>query len=175
MALTTDPASLHWSSYTGSLTRICMGSPGAKPAKEDSVVRERSDRRFVLNQSSSVYAIDAARRLVRVRFAKKLRFSDIESYVQALRADPRFNPRFSELVDLRGVEEVALSSQHQIKLADQVDPFAPTSKRAFVVRSQEHSNAAHIHRMLRPESSSIRVFFSTDEAENWIKNSGPDR
>jgi len=53
-------------------------------------------------------------------------------------------------------------------LADKVDPFDPTSKRAFLVQSQDQINAAQIHRMLRPESETIRIFFSLEKAEQWV-------
>ena len=155
-----------------------MRVPGLKSAPKGYPVAEgRSwlDRKSIFRRPFCAYAIDAAKRIVTVRFAETLTFDDIEDYASALRADRRFDPKFSELVDLREVEEVALNARQLLSLADQVDPFALRSKRAFVVRSQTQIDAAHMHRILRPESNNIRVFFSIAEAEQWIERSGPDR
>lgn len=155
-----------------------MSVPGAKSAKREHLATEglnRLDRQSIFRRSFSAYSIDTANRFVSVRFTKRLTFGDIENYAFALRSDPRFDPIFSELIDLRDVEEVALSAKQLLNLADQVDPFTLRSKRAFVARSQAQINAARMHRILRPESSNIRVFFSIDEAEQWIEHSGPDR
>ena len=151
---------------------------GAKSApKEHPVAEGRSwlDRKSIFRRPFSAYAIDTAKRLVTVRFAETLTFDDIEDYASALRADRRFDPNFSELVDLRDVEEVVLSARQMLSLADHVDPFTLRSKRAFVARGQVQINAAHMHRILRPESNNIRVFFSIGEAEQWIDHSEPDR
>jgi len=115
------------------------------------------------------YRIDTAVGLVTVRFAGKLTFSDIVDYASRLRADPRFNPSFAEIVDLRQVESVELSAGDAMKLADRVDPFSSDSKRAFVAQSQAQINAAHLHRILRSESKTIRVCFSMAEAREWIE------
>jgi hypothetical protein len=152
--------------------------PGAKSTSKEHPASEtwnRPARKSIFRRPFSAYSIDTAKRLVTVRFAETLTFDDIEDYAIALRADRRFDPNFSELVDLRDVEEVVLSARQMLSLADQVDPFTLRSKRAFVVRSQGQINAAHMHCILRPESKNIRVFFSIDEAEQWIEHSGPDR
>jgi len=102
-----------------------------------------------------------------VKFAKRLTFDDIKDYALDLRANPQFSPALSEIVDLRSVEEVELSPQQAMKLADGIDPFLLASKRAFVAQNQNQIVASHMHRILRP-SGNIRVFFSIDEAKLWI-------
>jgi len=114
------------------------------------------------------YSIDPAARLVSARASGKLTFSHIVNYASSLRADRRFSPAFSEIVDLRSVESVSLSSHEVMTLADSIDPFSANSKRAFVVRNQDQVNAAHLHRILRPQTKTIRVFHSIDEAKEWI-------
>jgi len=114
------------------------------------------------------YRIDTAVGLVSIRFTGKLTFSDIVNYVSCLRADPRFNPTFAEIVDLRQVESVELSARETMDLADQVDPFSFDSKRAFVAQSQAQIRAAHLHRILRTERKTIHVFLSIEEARKWI-------
>jgi len=140
-----------------------MGPRGSDPPHGPHGVERGST-----NQPLTSFQIDTVRRFVLVKFTKRLTFSEIENYASALRADPQFVPSFSEIVDLRRVEEVALSSKELMKLADKVDPFDPTSKRAFLVQSQDQINAAQIHRMLRPESETIRIFFSLEKAEQWV-------
>ncbi len=115
------------------------------------------------------YSIDTAARLVSVRVEGILTFCTLVNYASSLRADPRFSPAFSEIVDLRGVESVALGPRESIILADHVDPFSFNAWRAFVVESQAQMRAAQLHRMLRRESKTMRVFFSMDEARRWIE------
>jgi len=117
--------------------------------------------------SSATYSIDSEKRFVLVKFAKRLTFDIIKDYALDLRANPQFSPAFGEIVDLRSVEEVELSSGQAMKLADGIDPFLLASKRAFVAQNQNQIVACHMHRILRP-GGNIRVFFSIDEAKLWI-------
>jgi len=117
------------------------------------------------------YSIDTAARLVSARIEGVLTFGRIVDYATSLQTDPRFSPAFSEIVDLRGIESVHMDSHEIISLADEVDPFSSKSKRAFVVESVAQIHAAQCHRILRPESKTIRVFFSIDEARRWIESS----
>jgi hypothetical protein len=117
---------------------------------------------------SATYFIDLDSRFVLVKFTGTITFQDIRDYAVNLRADPQFRPTFSEVVDLRSVEEVELSPRQAMNLADAVDPFAPESRRAFVVQSQAQIHAAHIHRILRPEGGNILVSFSMEEAKRWM-------
>jgi len=132
-----------------------MSAPDAKPAKTGTSL-------------SATYSIDLKNRFVLVKFTGNVTFHDIEGYVWDLRAHPRFSPSLSEIVDLRDVEKVELSPKEAMNLADGVDPFSIESRRAFVAQSQAQINASHMHRILRPEGNNIRVFFSIDEAKQWI-------
>jgi hypothetical protein len=118
---------------------------------------------------SFTYTIDLENRFVLVRFTGTITFRDIKDYAGYLRADSRFRPSFSEIVDLSNVEEVELSPTQAINLADAVDPFALESRRAFVVQSQAQIHAAHVHRILRPEGGNILVAFSMEEAKQWMR------
>jgi hypothetical protein len=118
------------------------------------------------------YSIDPAARVVSARIEGILTFGRIVHYASSLRADPRFSPAFSELMDLRGVESVHLAADEIMMLADDVDPFSLKSLRAFVAQSEAQIHVAQFHRILRPESKTIRVFFSMDEARRWIESGG---
>lgn len=115
-----------------------------------------------------VYEIDKEARLVSARACGRLTFSVILNYASSLRIDRRFSPTFSEIVDLRSVESVSLSAKEAMALADNIDPFSVNSKRAFIVQSQAQVHAAHLHRILRPQTKTISVFFSIEEAREWI-------
>jgi hypothetical protein len=117
---------------------------------------------------SFVYSIDAAARVVSARASGELTFTAIVSYASRLRRDHTFSPAFSEIVDLRAVESVSLNAREVMTLAADIDPFSANSKRAFVVRNQDQVNAAHLHRILRPQTKTICVFYSIEEAREWV-------
>jgi hypothetical protein len=112
--------------------------------------------------------METERRLVTVRFGKKVTAGDIERYAGWLRTNPSFQPSFSEIVDLSPVEELDLRAAEFMKLADEIDPFSPDAKRAFVARSTNQNHAARMHKILRTQRN-IEIFPSVEEAERWIK------
>jgi hypothetical protein len=114
------------------------------------------------------HIVDSTKRQVTVTFGKKVTASDIESYVRTLICNPAFHAEFSEIVDLREVEELNLQAEDFIRLADQVDPFSPQAKRAFVVRTSVQNHAARMHKILRTQRT-IEIFLSMEEAESWIR------
>jgi len=112
--------------------------------------------------------IDVGKRLVRVRFGRKVSETAIAAYAMWLRANPDFDPSFSEIVDLRQVEQFDLQGDDMLKLADQVDPFSPNSKRAFVAGNTEQKYAAKMHKLLRASKENFRICQTMDEAERWV-------
>lgn len=145
---------------------------GGEPPKETLTLVPR--RRGVAPDSTgaepglAAYRIDPNRRMVVVRFGKTLRVRDISSYADSLRSNPLFDPSFSELVDLSQVESLELGAEEAMKLADEIDPFSPNAKRAFVVQSSAPAYAARMHKLLRAENQNIRIFESIDEARRWL-------
>ena len=113
------------------------------------------------------HVVDRAGKVVRVKFGKKLTVHDIERYSRLLLANPTFQPTYSEIVDLREVEEVDLQSDEFLRLADEIDPFSPAAKRAFVVRNSTQNHAARMHKVLRTQRN-IEIFRSIEAAERWI-------
>jgi hypothetical protein len=118
----------------------------------------------------TAYALDSSKRLVSVRFAKKLTIHDIEDYAAKLRRDSLFNPDFSEGADLREVREVELDAGQALQLADEVDPFSSTSKRAFVTQGPEQTQAARMHLLLRLGNNNVRILETIEAALEWIEN-----
>ena len=117
------------------------------------------------------YHLIPERRLVRVKFGKRLSERDLAGYAASLREDRQFDPAFSEIVDLTAVEKIELRGDEMLNLADEIDPFSPHSKRAFVVQTPIQAHAARMHQILRVGSSHIQIFSSVADAEQWIGNS----
>ena len=113
------------------------------------------------------FVVNDEKRVIIVKLGKKVTAEDIRRYVVQLQAHPSFQPSFSEIVDLRAVEELDLQANDFLKLADEIDPFSPGAKRAFVVRNAVQAHAARMHKALRTQAK-IRVFHSLQEAERWI-------
>jgi hypothetical protein len=111
--------------------------------------------------------VDSGRRLVTVKFGKKLTFGDIERYAKRLLSNPSFQPDYSEIIDLTEVEELDLQADEFLKLSDKTDPFSPSAKRAFVVRTSTQNHAARMHKVLRTQRN-IEIFRSIEEAERWV-------
>ncbi len=118
------------------------------------------------------FSVDSEKKLVVVRFAKTVRARDIEQYAARLWAHPSFHPLFSEITDLRDVEKLDLQAEEFLRLADQVDPFSPEAKRAFVVGNAVQAHAARMHKILRAQRN-FEIFHSLEEAEQWISSSEP--
>lgn len=113
------------------------------------------------------FSIDIDRRLVTVKFGPKATIQTIEDYARRLRAHPHFESSFSEITDLREVEDLDLQADDFLKLADHVDPFSFEAKRAFVVRTSVQDHAARMHKILRSDRT-IAIFRSIEEAEAWL-------
>lgn len=105
---------------------------------------------------------------VSVKFGRQLSFHDVQSYAERLSTDPRFDSGFSEIVDLSDVEELTMSPEETMRLADMADPFRAGAKRAFVARTDIQIRAARMHQLLRSDLINIRIFGSLEEAEEWI-------
>jgi hypothetical protein len=115
------------------------------------------------------FDIDVEKRTVFVRVAKRVTVEDIRRYTNRLKADPVFERDFSEIVDLREVEDLALKAPDFLKLADEVDCFSSNTWRAFVVHNSVQDHAARMHKILRLEAN-MRTFSSVEEAKAWIES-----
>jgi hypothetical protein len=144
-------------------------------ASELQLGRESSKNTPTLRGSSGELArkvgftIYAELRLVYVVVGKKLSAEKLKGYAAAIRADPRFDPNFSELVDLTDVEEITITPADALNLADEIDPYSIRAKRAFVTRTSMQMHVARMHQLLQADKSNIEIFSSVAEARNWIK------
>jgi hypothetical protein len=113
------------------------------------------------------FHVDIERQLVTVNFGTRVTAEEIGEYGQKLRDHPLFEPTFSEIADLREAEEIDLQADEFLKLADEVDPFSPQAKRAFVARTATQNHAARMHKILRAQRN-IEIFRTLEDAERWI-------
>lgn len=121
-------------------------------------------RRITLEPEATVHP---ERRLVIVKFGKRLTIRDVEQYAARLRANPAFSPSFSEIVDLTEIEELDLQANDFLRLADEIDLFTVDARRAFVAQdAQDH--AARMHKILRTQKN-IEIFKTVKDAERWIR------
>ena len=120
------------------------------------------------------FVVDPERRVVRVRFGKKLRIADVERYASMLRLNSSFHPSFGEIVDLTHVEELDLQADDFLTLADKIDPFSLEAKRAFVVQTSVQKHAARMHKILRT-ARNIEIFDTFEDAEGWMEQSSRTR
>ena len=114
------------------------------------------------------YTIDPNKRIVTAKFGGLLTADVLCQYTNVLRQDPNFSASFSEIADITEVEEVQLSGEQMIRLADSMDPFSHESKRAFVVQNAMQVHEAKMYGILRLSQDRIRAFDSCEDAERWI-------
>jgi len=115
------------------------------------------------------FHLDVERQLVTVNFGTRVTAEEIGQYGQKLRDHPLFKPTFSEIADLREAEEIDLQADEFLNLADEVDPFSPQAKRAFVARTPTQNHAARMHKILRSQRN-IEIFQTLEDAERWIRS-----
>ena len=135
--------------------------------QKDALNQDTSPRSLKLASKTARYHVDTGKELVSVKFGKKLTVRDIESYVGWLQVHPSFRPVYAEIVDLTEVEDLDFRADEFLKLADEIDPFSPDAKRAFIVRNSIQNHAARMHKVLRTQRN-IEIFRSVEEAERWI-------
>src|SRR6202043_2539380 len=126
---------------------------------KDILNQDTSPRSLKLLSKSAHYHVDPGKKLVSVKFGKKLTVRDIEGYVRWLKSHPSFQPAYAEIVDLTEVEDLDLRADEFLKLTDEVDPFSPDAKRAFIVRNSVQNHAARMHKVLRTQRN-IEIFRS---------------
>ena len=135
-------------------------SAGAKKA-----VCEKKGR---LRETPIRYTIDLNKRIVTATFGGILTADVLCQYTKLLRQDPKFSASLSEIADITEVQEIQLSGEQLIRLADSIDPFSRAAKRAFIVRNAMQGHEARMYGILRLSRERIRAFHSCSEAERWI-------
>jgi hypothetical protein len=112
--------------------------------------------------------VDSERRLVTVRFDSEVTVQDVVQYLTNLKANPAFEPDFSELVDLTQVMSSEVDFQAAMMLARDVDPFSRKARRAFAAPRAATFGTVRMYQMARGDDGSIAVFRTMDEAKHWL-------
>jgi len=119
-------------------------------------------------ESAFEYSVNVRKKVVWVKFGKKISERAIEQYMRQLRRDPSFASSYNEIVDLTALEEIQVCWEELMRVADMVDPFSFASKRAFIVQNAFQEHEARMYQVLRSGRSKIRLCSSMDEAQRWI-------
>lgn len=94
---------------------------------------------------------------------------DALGHQNRLRADPDFDPTFSQLMDFTHVTQVLLTPADVKQLAIS-NIFSKESRRAFLVANDLEFGLARMYEILRENAGErgIRVFRSLEEALDWV-------
>jgi hypothetical protein len=117
------------------------------------------------------YAVYREHCLVIITGSGRVTWDEIKERQDQIKSDPDFNPEFNEIVDLRAVTALDMSSEHAQVLARRM-LFSFASKRAFVAAdpvvfgvARTWENFTHIS----DNPSQIRLFNDLPSALKWLK------
>jgi hypothetical protein len=115
------------------------------------------------------YHIDTDKKRVFSSGSGHLTYEDLSGHMNRLAKDPKFDPRYSQLLDFRYVKTIGFNSEHVIELAE-IRIFSPESKRAFVAPDAVKFGMARMYESYRiPKGDlKIQVFTDYDEAIEWL-------
>jgi hypothetical protein len=115
------------------------------------------------------FRIDLEKRRVWSYATGDLSYEDMTDHMNRLAKHPQFDPRFSQMLDFRGISIVGVTTEEVIALAE-VRVFSPQSKRAFVAPEPLNFGLARMYEALRATKGDdrIRVFRDYDEALEWL-------
>jgi hypothetical protein len=118
---------------------------------------------------SESFHIDETQRIVWARSWGVLCDQDILNHQSRLRADPKFQPSFSQLVDCTGVTEVTLTAKMMLQMG-QSTVFAPEAKRAYVVAKDVVFGLVRMYGLYQSVRGrhSVQVFRNRAEAVAWL-------
>jgi len=97
-------------------------------------------------------------------------WSEIKERQDQTKADPNFDPGFSQLVDLRAVTRFGMNGDQARMLARRMI-FSFTTKRAFIATSPAIFGMARMWETfteLSQRPSQIRVFYNLSSALRWL-------
>lgn len=115
------------------------------------------------------YAIDTERKLVLSRIWGSPTEEEILDHGRRLRADPRFQPDFRQLLDMSELKEI-LISPHNVRQAARDQFFSPGARRALVAHSDAAFGMARMYALASEvEGQTIEVFRDFCAAEAWLE------
>lgn len=116
------------------------------------------------------YSLDVQAGIVFTIFADTLTRDDMVELSARLRADPDFDPRFSELLDVTELKSANVTYADFNELSLNLDPFSRTSKRAFVaVTGTTPYGLCRMYQAIGADTGrDIQVFGTVGEARRWL-------
>jgi len=90
------------------------------------------------------FNVDSERRLVTMRFDSEVTVQDVVQYLESLKANPAFEPDFSELVDLTQVMSSEVDFQAAMMLAHKVSVFAGSETSFCGTQSSNLQDNTHV-------------------------------
>lgn len=120
------------------------------------------------------YTIDRERRRVLSSGTGIYTMEDALDHMGRLVKDPDFDPSFTQLLDFRGITEIALTHEQIFDLATR-SVFAPDAKRAFVTASPVQYGLVRMFQTYRSAKGErgIQVFKDLETAVRWLDGGGP--
>jgi hypothetical protein len=120
------------------------------------------------------YRIDAEKRRVFTTAYGILTYKEAVTLIQRMGSDPDFNPYYTELTDLNGIESANMAAEQIAELA-LIRVFAPESKRAIVAPDPLYFGMARMYEAHHEASSGghARVFSDMAEAVLWLDEETP--
>ena len=115
------------------------------------------------------YHIDNLEGIVYTTVSGVVTPEDLRSVRKRLAADADFSPNLKQIMDLRAITEIALTSQEVRELAVG-DSFAPGSRRAILAPRDLDFGMARMYAAGTDNvQGNLRVFRDEDEARDWIE------
>ena len=117
----------------------------------------------------SDFMIDSARGVVFSKGWGVFTPEDYFDHLARLQSDPRFDPRFHQVVDCRAITVMALTSKQVAELADRTG-FAVQSRRAFVVSTDLQYGLSRVFAAHREMGGGqdVGVFRTMEDALAWL-------
>jgi len=115
------------------------------------------------------YIIDKSRGIVFTKAYGEVNDEEAYAHQDKLRADPDFEPGFSQIIDSTGVTNTEKCSYEALyKLAER-NPFGAGSKRAFVATNRLLYVMGHMFKAITKDSpDEIAVFKDLQEARKFL-------
>lgn len=121
---------------------------------------------------SARYSINKSQRLVVSVGEGEVRFDEMRDHQNRLLADPDFDPTFDQLIDGTRVTRIDASID-ELRILDSRKVFSPESRRAFVATQPHIFGLGRMVEVYQEGLSHVEVFYSMDEALNWLGKSLP--
>lgn len=113
------------------------------------------------------YDIDPGQSLVVCRAWGEFSNSDLREHYRRLLADPRFDPGYAQLADLRGVTHFSVESA-LIESTARQRIFLPGTPRAIVAPKGVGFGLARMFAAYSPDGNDVHVFEHLADAETWL-------